>query len=187
MVGTILPMEGLAWLAGAIFRRAWDSAGGAPESMALQGVIFGLPRDARMRFRQRKRGETEMPFAFREALLALGRKAYPQMGETVLDSLTTEGLLALARESGIVLPFAEGMGIMSLKVAQEIQGHKTRQHWPKVEAWPWWEEDMVAVVCGRGTHERRPPQVGWQPRGSPLCPGVPRPSVSGVVGRATSP
>lgn len=100
----------------------------ALKSMALQGAISGLSCDARAKFLQRKRGEAETPFPLWEALLVLGRKAYPQMGEMALDSLAAERLLALARVSGIVLPFSEGMGITSLKVAQEIQGHEARQH-----------------------------------------------------------
>ncbi|CAN0112653.1 unnamed protein product [Lampetra fluviatilis] len=98
MLGAILPIEGLAWPVGTILRRARDCVGGAQVLAAMQGAIFGLPQDACMRFLQRKRGEAKLPYAFREALLVLGRKAFPQMSEWALDSLAVERLMLLTQE-----------------------------------------------------------------------------------------
>ncbi|CAN0416856.1 unnamed protein product [Lampetra fluviatilis] len=55
-------------------------------------VIYGPPSDSRHRFANRRRGESETPLAFRSALLALARAAFPRMDHEAIDALVLEGV-----------------------------------------------------------------------------------------------
>ncbi|CAM9920817.1 unnamed protein product [Lampetra planeri] len=82
MVGAILPLEDLPWLAGASLRRARERAEEAQRSKALQGAAFDLPQEARTRFFKRERGEAKTPHTFRKTLLVLKLGGIPTRGRS---------------------------------------------------------------------------------------------------------
>ncbi|CAN0202662.1 unnamed protein product [Lampetra planeri] len=104
-------------------------------------AIFDLPSNAHQKFVLRRWGETETPLAFHSALLSLAHTAYPQMEQTVLDSLVLERLLSLAQEMSVSLAATEEDDLTSLKVARSIQAHFNLQRWPGVAACVGFSED----------------------------------------------
>ncbi|CAN0209302.1 unnamed protein product [Lampetra fluviatilis] len=90
---------------------------------------------SRRKFLLRRREEGESPLAFRSALLALGRAAYPRMDRVAPDSLALERLLSLASELGVILAITEEVDLSSLKDAQGSQAHLGLCQWPAVMAY----------------------------------------------------
>ncbi|CAN0025654.1 unnamed protein product [Lampetra fluviatilis] len=87
-----------------------------PQALAQIAAIYDPPSNVRHKFAARRRGEAGMPFAFRSALLALAKAAFPKMDHAGVDLLVLERLLMLARDLNIVLPAIEKDDLSSLKV-----------------------------------------------------------------------
>ncbi|CAN0117125.1 unnamed protein product [Lampetra fluviatilis] len=66
------------------------------------------------------------------ALLALGREAYPLLGEGVLDLRVAERLRELARNLRVALPCTVGTEISSSKIARKIQVFEEKQQQARV-------------------------------------------------------
>ncbi|CAN0118384.1 unnamed protein product [Lampetra fluviatilis] len=58
-----------------------------PRAFAQIAAIYDPPSKVRHKFATRRRGETEMPLAFRSALLVLAKAAFPKMDHAGVDSL----------------------------------------------------------------------------------------------------
>nr|XP_032814116.1 uncharacterized protein LOC116944544 isoform X1 [Petromyzon marinus] len=97
--------------------------GASRQLTGQMAVVFEPPSRARLKFSTRRRKEGKSPLAFRCALLALARAAYPDLEGMGLDSLALDRLLALAAELGIMLSIPEEAQITSLTVAQNMQAH----------------------------------------------------------------
>ncbi|CAN0254114.1 unnamed protein product [Lampetra fluviatilis] len=86
-------------------------------------VIYGPPSDSRHRFAARRKSESETPLAFRSALLALAKTAFPRMDLEGIDALVLEKLLSLAREMRVVIHVVDDEDFCSLCAARCIQAH----------------------------------------------------------------
>ncbi|CAN0180313.1 unnamed protein product [Lampetra planeri] len=113
--------------------------------MELQEAAPELAWEAHTSFLQRERMEDKTPYAFRAALLALGREAYPLLGEGV-----AERLRELARKLWVALPSAVGMEISHSTVTWKIQVFEEKQQRASWEAVAWSMENMMAAVGGQG-------------------------------------
>ncbi|CAN0109537.1 unnamed protein product [Lampetra fluviatilis] len=133
MVGAILSPEDLSWPVVAILRRARERAEEVRRVSELQEAAPELAPEARTRFLQRERMEDKTPYAFRAALLALGREAYPLLGEGALDLSVEERLRELARKLRVALPSAVGTEISSSTVARKIQVFEEKQQWARAK------------------------------------------------------
>ncbi|CAN0088887.1 unnamed protein product [Lampetra planeri] len=86
-------------------------------------TIYDPPSTIRNRFVERRRGETESPLAFRNALLSLAQAAFLKLGPTGVDSLVMDRLLRLAKELNVSLPASEDDDLTSFVIARCIQSH----------------------------------------------------------------
>ncbi|CAM9642246.1 unnamed protein product [Lampetra planeri] len=86
-------------------------------------AVHDPPSSVHNRFAEHQRGETEMPLAFRSALLSLPQAAFPKMEPAGIDSLVLERLLGLAKELNVTLPASEEDDPSSLVIARCIQTH----------------------------------------------------------------
>ncbi|CAM9787318.1 unnamed protein product [Lampetra fluviatilis] len=75
------------------------------------------------KFVTQRRGEAETPLAFRSALLALAKSAYPGMDQVSRDSLVLKKMLQLARELQILLPATDDDVLSSLRIAWCLEAH----------------------------------------------------------------
>ncbi|CAN0417262.1 unnamed protein product [Lampetra planeri] len=76
--------------------------------------------DTYQKFAVQRRGDAESALAYRSALLALAKAAYPLMGQDGHDMLVLEKLLELTKELLTVLP-ADDRDMFSLKIARCIK------------------------------------------------------------------
>ncbi|CAM9890557.1 unnamed protein product [Lampetra fluviatilis] len=65
--------------------------------------IYRPPSDVLYHFYERRRNSKELPLAFRTALLAMARAAYPRMDDEAINADVLQKLLKLARELHIVI------------------------------------------------------------------------------------
>ncbi|CAM9817471.1 unnamed protein product [Lampetra planeri] len=97
--------------------------------MALQllAAVYGPPSDCRQLFYDRQRGAKESPLAYRTALLALAKTAFPRMDEEGVDAMVTEKILLLADELDIVVLAQDDTEMCSLRAARHIHANLLSQ------------------------------------------------------------
>ncbi|CAM9774743.1 unnamed protein product [Lampetra fluviatilis] len=91
-------------------------------ALQLLSAVYGPPSDCRQLFHDRHRGTNESPLAFRTALLALAKAAFPRMDEEGVDAMVAEKLLLLADELDIAVLAQDDGEMSSLLVARHIHG-----------------------------------------------------------------
>ncbi|CAM9766505.1 unnamed protein product [Lampetra planeri] len=91
-------------------------------ALQLLSAVYGPPSDCRQLFHDRHRGANESPLAFRTALLALAKAAFPRMDEEGVDAMVAEKLLLLADELDIAVLAQDDGEMSSLLVARHIHG-----------------------------------------------------------------
>ncbi|CAM9284309.1 unnamed protein product [Lampetra planeri] len=109
MAGGAAGCHGRCTAVSGVERSHWETPVGA---FIGAGAEQSRPETVHMR----ERREAEMPYTFREVLLALGQEAYLHLGEGALDFLVVERLKALVRELKITLPSAASAEISFLTV-----------------------------------------------------------------------
>ncbi|XP_075926286.1 uncharacterized protein LOC142929264 [Petromyzon marinus] len=90
-------------------------------------IVYGPSSDCRKLFHERCRGQKEPPLAYRTALLALAKAAFPRMDGEGVDAMVTEKLLALAQELQIVIVAEDDADMCSLRAARHIHAHLIAQ------------------------------------------------------------
>nr|XP_032809957.1 uncharacterized protein LOC116942319 isoform X1 [Petromyzon marinus]XP_032809968.1 uncharacterized protein LOC116942319 isoform X1 [Petromyzon marinus]XP_032809977.1 uncharacterized protein LOC116942319 isoform X1 [Petromyzon marinus] len=93
-------------------------------ALQLMATVYWPPSVSRHHFHEWRKGAKEMPLAYRTALLALAKAAFPRMDCEGIDAMVTEKLLVLAQELGIVVLAADDADICSLRVAKNIHNHE---------------------------------------------------------------
>ncbi|CAM9396936.1 unnamed protein product [Lampetra fluviatilis] len=91
-------------------------------ALQLLSAVYGPPSDCRQLFHDRHRGANESPLAFRTALLALAKAAFPRMDEEGVDAMVAEKLLLLADELDVAVLAQDDAEMSSLLVARHIHG-----------------------------------------------------------------
>ncbi|XP_061411309.1 uncharacterized protein LOC133344991 [Lethenteron reissneri] len=91
-------------------------------ALQLLSAVYGPPSDCRQLFHDRRRGTNESPLAFRTALLALAKAAFPRMDEEGVDAMVAEKLLLLADELDVNVLAQDDSEMSSLLVARHIHG-----------------------------------------------------------------
>ncbi|CAM9771785.1 unnamed protein product [Lampetra fluviatilis] len=85
-------------------------------------AVFEPPLNTHQKFAMRRRGDGESALAYRSALLALAKAAFPKMDHNGLDPLVLEKMLGLAKDLHTVLRAEDGE-VSSLKIARCRQVH----------------------------------------------------------------
>ncbi|CAM9282417.1 unnamed protein product [Lampetra fluviatilis] len=96
--------------------------------------VYELPDDRMKKFQHRWWGSSELPLAYRSALMALAVDAYPNVTQELLDPLVMECMLALAWEMDVVLPTCGYEMKTSLWVARCLNAHKNLKRWAQTAA-----------------------------------------------------
>ncbi|XP_078725340.1 uncharacterized protein LOC144942381 [Lampetra fluviatilis] len=91
---------------------------------ALQRLsdVYG-PSATRHQFYERRCKPRESPLAFRTALLAMARAAYPRMDDEAIDALVLQKLLEMARGLRLVIQAVDDEDMCSLRAARSIHAH----------------------------------------------------------------
>ncbi|CAM9817450.1 unnamed protein product [Lampetra planeri] len=92
---------------------------------ALQRLsdVYGPPSATRHQFYERRCKPRESPLAFRTALLAMARAAYPRMDDEAIDALVLQKLLEMARGLRLVIQAVDDEDMCSLRAARSIHAH----------------------------------------------------------------
>ncbi|CAM9400788.1 unnamed protein product [Lampetra fluviatilis] len=95
--------------------------------LQLLAAVYGPPSDCRQLFYDRQRGAKESPLAYRTALLALAKTAFPRMDEEGVDAMVTEKILLLADELDIVVLAQDDTEMCSLRAVRHIHANLLSQ------------------------------------------------------------
>nr|XP_032815937.1 uncharacterized protein LOC116945588 [Petromyzon marinus] len=115
-------------------------------ALRVLATVYGPPSDCRQLFHERRRGQKELPLAYRTALLALAKAAFPRMDCEGVDAMVTEKLLALAQDLQIVVIAADDADMCSLRATRNIHVHLLSQRRP-----PLGSNGAAAVCAGTST------------------------------------
>lgn len=77
----------------------------------------------RHQFYERRCRPKESPLAFRTALLAMAKAAYPRMDEEAIDALVLQKLMEMARGLRLVIQAVDDEDMCSLRAARSIHAH----------------------------------------------------------------
>nr|XP_032829550.1 uncharacterized protein LOC116953440 [Petromyzon marinus] len=114
-------------------------------------TVYGPLSDCRQAFYEWRRGQKESPLAYRMAVLALAKAAFPRIDGEGVDAMVTEKkLLALAQELQIVIVAADDADMCSLRAAKCIHAHLLSRRRPPLVP------NGAAAVCA-GTPTPTPP------------------------------
>ncbi|XP_061411280.1 uncharacterized protein LOC133344965 [Lethenteron reissneri] len=121
-----------------------------PQAFQEMAEVYEPPDDRTKKFQHRWWGSSELPLAYRSALMALAVDAYPNVTQELLDPLVMERMLALAWEMDVVLPTCGHEMKTPLWVARCLNAHINLKRWAQMVAW-----------MGDPAKDGQP--IGWSP------------------------
>ncbi|CAN0407143.1 unnamed protein product [Lampetra planeri] len=88
--------------------------------------IYKPPANAGHKFATRRKGEDESALAFRSALLALAKAAFPEMDHDGINTLVLERLLAFVETLHIILPAEDDISLTASEPSYFYNGTGSR-------------------------------------------------------------